>query len=223
MHRESVADFWVTAATVVALFVPIWGVLLQPSGMIRLPAYLLWLGVPALLVVAGALAYAGRRNRVLLNRFLVGYAAGFVGTAAITLLMLAGSVMVQMPGIPAVLGNSVLGRPPAAPAPPASLAIGMAYPVLLNGSAWGAAYALLLGKAPWWQGVLFGFLIWAVLVLSPPFYSWGFPRAAGGGWMLAALLAAHFVYGGVVGGVVARWVFPEIGMEGMKAVRPMYA
>ena len=27
----------------------------------------------------------------------------------------------------------------------------------------------------------------------------------------------------VVGAVVYRWAFPEIGMEGMKAVRPLYA
>ena len=32
MHRERVFDFWLTAAVTVALFIPIWGVLLRPTG-----------------------------------------------------------------------------------------------------------------------------------------------------------------------------------------------
>ncbi|MBI3945220.1 MAG: hypothetical protein HY321_04825 [Armatimonadetes bacterium] len=223
MHRERATDFWVSLATVVALFAPIWGVLLQPSGLIRLPLYLLYLGLPALAVVVGALVYGARRNRVLLNRFLVGYAAGAIGTLAITLLMVLGERAMAMPSIVVALGNRVLGRPPSAPASAAVVAVGTLYHFGLNGAAWGAAYALLFGKVPWWQGILFGFFVWAVLVLSPPFYAWGFPAMAPGPLALALLLLAHFAYGGLVGLLVYRWVFPEVGMEGMKAVRPLYA
>ena len=172
--------------------------------------------------MVAALAYP-RRNRVLLNRFLVGYAAGLAGTAAISLFMLAAERLLGTPSLIANLGNATLGRPPYAPPTVASLAVGAAYHFLLNGAAWGAAYALLFGKAPWWLGLLFGFFIWSVLVLSPPFYRWGFPGAAGGVLLLASLLLAHFVYGGVVGAVTQRWVFPEVGMEGVKAIRPLYA
>lgn len=223
MHREQTVDFWVTLALVVALFVPIWGVLLQPTGLIRLSSYLLYLGVPALLIVVGGLIYGARRNRVLLNRLLIGYAAGAAGTAVITLFMLVGQWLLGLPSIFGALGNSVFGRPPNAALTAPVLVIGLAYHFLLNGAAWGAAYALLFGKAPWWVGILFGCFVWAVLVLSPPFYRWGFPEAAAGPLALALLLLAHVVFGGVLGGVVQRWVFPEIGMEGMKAVRPIYA
>ncbi len=223
MHRERVFDFWLTAAVTVALFIPIWGVLLRPTGLIRLPIYLLYLGVPALAVVLGALIYGARRNRVLLNRFLVGYAGGFTATAIFTLLTVGAGPWLDTPNVAVALGQWVLERPLTAPVTPAVIAVGMAYHFLLNGAAWGAAYALLFGKAPWWLGLLFGFFIWAVLVLSPPFYQWGLAGAASGAWLLIALLLVHFVYGGIVGYIVYRWVFPEVGMEGIKAIRPLYA
>lgn len=222
MHRERVIDFWLTVAAVVALFVPIWGVLLRPTGLISVPRYLLTLGLPALAVIAGVLVYGAMRNRVLLNRFLIGYAGGLAATAAFTLLIVIAGRWMDAPSVPAALGQWALGRPLTAPVTTTVMAVGLAYHFLLNGAAWGAAYALLFGKAPWWLGLLFGFFVWSVLVLSPPFYGWGMAGAASGAWLLVGLLLVHFVYGGVLGYVVYRWVFPEIGMEGIKAVRPLY-
>lgn len=224
MHREEPLDFWLTVATVVALFVPIWGLLLAPSRLISVPMYLLVIGIPALLLVTGVLIYGRLRNKVLLNRFLVGYAGGIAGTLVIHVFLLAGVLMGVMPSLVYTLGNVALGRGFTETASTWALVMGLVYHYMLNGAAWGAVYGLLFGKARWWYGMFFGAAIWAVLMVSPVFYSLNFPRVspATGLAVIAGMLVAHLFYGGVIGYVVYRYAYPEVGVEGSKAVRPSY-
>lgn len=224
MHREIPLDFWLTVATVAALFVPIWGVLLAPSGLISVPWYLIVVGGVALLVVIGTMIYAKLRNRVLLNRFLVGYAGGLVGTAVIHAFMLGGIALNLMPNLIYAIGNLALGHGLTETRSTGALVMGLAYHYIMNGGAWGAVYALLFGKAKWWYGIFYGTAVWAILMVSPVFYALEFPRAAIelGPLLILMMLIAHLFYGGVIGYIVYRFVFPEVGVEGAKAVRPVY-
>lgn len=225
MHRETRLDFWLTVITVAALFVPIWGILLEPSHLIRVPDYLLYLGIPAFLFVVVVLVYGRLRNRVLLNRFIVGYAAGFIGSFLVHVFLLAGLLAGLAPDLIGVLGKMMLGRPLDVPVTGSIIAAGVVYHYLLNGAAWGAVYALMFGKTSWWTGLFYGLAIAAVLMISPSFYLIGFQKAGPhfGALILLAIVAVHLIYGGVIGLIVFKFVFPEVGIEGAKAVKPTYA
>jgi len=225
MHRETPLDFWLTIATVVSLFVPVWGVLLAPTEMVAIPKYLLSVGGAALLVVVGALVYGRMRNRVLLNRFLTGYLGGLVGAGIIHVFVILGVLLGMMPNLVYQLGNVALGHGLRDTPGAGVLAVGMIYHYLLNGAAWGAAYGLLLGKVRWWYGLFFGVGVWAVLTVSPAFYALSFPARAHsfGAVVLLGMLVAHLIYGSAIGYCVYRLAFPEVGTEGSKAVRPAYA
>jgi hypothetical protein len=192
--------------------------------MIRVPAYLLFVGGAAIVVVIGTLIYARYKNHVLLNRFLVGYAGGLAGTAVIHLFLAAGIALRLTPNVIYALGNLSLGRGMQLTPSTSALAMGLVYHYLLDGAAWGAAYALLVGKARWWYGVFFGIGVWAALVISPVFSALNFPKTAHelGPLLILMLLIAHMFYGGVIGYIVYRFVYPEVGVEGAKAVRPAY-
>jgi len=224
MHRETPLDFWLTVAVVISLFVPIWGVLLAPTRLISVPSYLLFIGSTAFLVIMGVLIYGKLKNRVLLNRFLIGYIGGLIGTAALHVFLIAGSILELTPSLVYSLGNLVLGRGLQETHSENALIIGIGYHYLLNGAAWGAAYALLAGKAKWWYGLFFGLAVWAVFMASPVFYALELPRNAirYGPLVITLMLIAHLFYGGAVGYIVYRFVFPEVGIEGAKAVRPTY-
>jgi hypothetical protein len=225
LHRERPLDFWLTMATIGALFIPIWGILLEPSGLISVPRYLLYVGIPALLLVVAVLIYAGLFNRVLLNRFVIGYIAGFIGSSAVHILLLAGRVLHLAPDLTGILGKMMLGIPLDAPTTTTIVIIGLIYHYMLNGAAWGAAYALAFGKTLWWIGVLFGLGIVAVLLISPAFQRFGFEEVGEGrgAIVLISLVFAHVVYGGLIGFIVKKYVFPEVGIEGVKAIKPTYA
>lgn len=224
MHRETPIDFWITVAVVISLFVPIWGVLLAPSQLINAPLYLAIVGGIAFLIVVGALIYGEYHNRVFVNRFLYGYLGGLIGTAIVHVFMEIGTAMDLMPSMINALGNLALGR--GLQDQPSTLAYitGTAYHYLLNGAAWGAVYALIIGKARWWYGVFYGIGIWAILMVSPVFYALDFPQAAAGRGplLIILMLIAHLLYGGAIGYTVYRFAFPEVGVEGSKAIRPIY-
>jgi hypothetical protein len=180
--------------------------------------------VPALFLVVIVLIYGRMRNRVLLNRFLIGYIGGFLGSLAVLLIMLPGMLIGITPDLTGTLGKMMLGVPLNQPTTPATLAAGAVYHFFLNGAAWGAAYALLFGKSPWWFGTLYGLGVQAVLMVSPSFYFLGFSRIPMqyGAVILVLLTAAHLAYGTIIGYVVYKHVFPEMGVEGSKAIRPTY-
>lgn len=225
MHRETPLDFWLTVATIASLFVPVWGVLLAPTKLINIPLYLVIVGGAAFVVVAGTLVYAKYKNRILLNRFLLGYLGGLAGTAVIHIFMAAGIALHLMPNLVYVLGNLALGRGMVATPSSAALLLGIAYHYLLNGAAWGAVYALLVGKGKWWFGAFYGAAIWAALMVSPVFYALNLPKLAlgRGPLLIVMMLIAHLVYGGIIGYIVYRYVYPEVGIEGSKAIRPTYS
>lgn len=225
MHRETPLDFWLTVATVISLFVPIWGVLLAPTKLISIPMYLIVVGGMALLIVIGTLIYAKHRNLVLLNRFLIGYIGGLLGTTVIMLLVMGGVALKLMPNMLYGLGNLALGNGLTdAPSTQAAIA-GITYHFLLNGAAWGAAYALIIGKARWWYGVFFGMAVWAAFMVSPVFFVLKFPPKAYeyGAILVLMMLIAHLFYGGIIGYMVYRFAYPEVGIEGSKAIRPIYS
>lgn len=225
MHRETPLDFWLTVVVIGSLFVPIWGVLLAPTKLISIPMYLAIIGGAALVVVVATLIYAHYRNRVLLNRFVVGYLGGIVGTAVIHIFMIAGIALGMMPNLIYVLGNLALGHGMVATPSIHALTMGLVYHYLLDGAAWGAVYALVIGKAHWWYGAFFGTAVWAALMVSPVFYALRLPELAAqrGALLIAMMLVAHFVYGGIIGYAVYRFVYPEVGIEGAKAIRPAYS
>jgi hypothetical protein len=224
MHRETPLDFWLSVGTIISLFVPIWGVLLAPSGLISVPEYLLIIGGVALLIIIVTLVYAKLKNRVFLNRFATGYLGGLIGTGVIHIFLYIGIATGMIPNLIYVLGNLALGRGIQETPSTGALVMGLVYHYLLNGAAWGAAYGLLIGKGRWWYGAFYGMGIWAVLMISPTFYALKIttPGPILGLFLVAMLLVAHLCYGSVIGYIVYRFTFPEVGIEGSKAMRPAY-
>lgn len=148
----------------------------------------------------------------------------FIGSAALHVFLIAGSMLELTPNLVYSLGNLTLGHGLQETPSESALIIGIGYHYLLNGAAWGAAYALLAGKAKWWYGLFFGMAVWSVFMVSPVFYALELPRNAirYGPFAITLMLIGHLFYGGTVGYLVYRFVFPEAGIEGAKAVRPTY-
>jgi hypothetical protein len=224
IHTQTPLDFWLSVGTIIALFVPIWGVLLAPSRLISVPEYLIIAGGIALLMIIVTLVYAKMNNRILLNRFIIGYIGGLVGTGVIHIFLQIVVITGMGPNLIYVLGNLALGRGLQETPSTSALVMGLIYHYLLNGAAWGAAYGILIGKGRWWLGAFYGMGVWAVLMISPAFYALRFsaPEPIFGLLLIAFLLIGHLCYGGTIGYIVYRYAFPEVGMEGSKAMRPAY-
>lgn len=172
-------------------FLPFLGLLLVGTGLFPLRWYFGWVAAPTLLLIAIGAYHARGRYRMLSRRIAVGLAAGWLG--AITYDVLFGFwTLFTHAGHPVWTGFV----PDVLPG-----WVGYFNHWLATAALWGLAYGLVAGKARWYYGLAFSLGLWAVvsvvaLVLPEPWVLLPSRSLATFGW----LLAAHLVYGAVLGG-----------------------
>lgn len=178
--------------------------------------YMLVPSVILLLIIAG---YALSSMKRLANRLITGLWAGAVATIGLEVFRLSSVAMRWLPGddmiaFPGALltGRDMMGAMMLmsfkAPAPLVVLVAGAAYH-FFNGATFGAVYAMVMGKAKWIYGLIWGVVIevgmmlapWLVMMMGP----FGVRYAAGYQIFVASLLA-HIAYGVILGLLVQRYV-----------------
>jgi hypothetical protein len=159
--------------------------------------------LPSLLAFAGVGGYSLGRLPWLANRLLAGVVAGLAGAVGLDAMRLWGYRRGYMPGdLPRQFGRMIAG-PQAGPAE--VLVSGYAYHAL-NGVNFGLVYALLGGPVRWVWGLVWGLIVFVMMMISPPMLMTGsgpFLRRKGPGPALVAL-AAHVVMGALTGGITER-------------------
>lgn len=168
--------------------------------------------IPAEVVVLGVAVYARLAGmRRLLNRIVIGVAAGVALTIALDVVRYPGFRIGFLPGdMPLVFGNHILGRAMDAAGTPLAYLMGYGYHVM-NGIAFGTVYSVLFGKTRWWVAVLYSvFFVEAGMMLLPPMAKMVGPFGVDrhgtilNPFFLTTLLA-HVSMGIVLGLVVKRW------------------
>jgi hypothetical protein len=162
--------------------------------------------LPSLVLMAGVVITAARRgHHMLVRRVLVGTAAGIIATLGLEIVRITSFRLGGMPGdLPRLMGVLLTDRFMYGPSVLSDL-LGWAYH-FWNGGVFGLIFVLLLGRrpVPWFVG--YGVLVGAGFLASPAVTSMGI-GAFGFGMpsMPATVVAAHLVYGWILGILVRRW------------------
>jgi hypothetical protein len=138
------------------------------------------------------------------KRWWVGLGWGIVGTLAMSVVMIVGTLsgISPMPKpIPVALVARMLG--PGLPKP-ALMALG-AVSHLLYGGVFGGVLALLVSRVTVWKGILGGIALWLLMQLVwLPLLGWGPFGTAVTPKIAVATLILHLVYGATTGWLIAR-------------------
>jgi hypothetical protein len=150
----------------------------------------------------------------LVQSVVVGAWAGAVGTLGLELVRETGfRIFHSMPGdLPMLMGVLLTDRMMLGPNLLSNLA-GWAYH-FENGAAFGILYVLIFGKRPWWNGLIFGFLVGIGFMVSPVVKGLGvgyFGREFGWGFPITVTLA-HLEFGGILGGLSHRFMLSDSGL-----------
>jgi hypothetical protein len=167
--------------------------------------YTLYVLIPALVILAIVTLVSLGRYPALANRILVGIVAGVAGTVALDVVRLAGFAIHWMPAnLPTMFGMLILGEQ--ATRQQMEL-VGYVYH-FLNGIGFALLYTLVLGRGRWEWGVVWGLIIWLLMMVTPPMLMMGVgPFGVNFGPGLAvATFFAHVAFGAVLGIVAQRWV-----------------
>lgn len=166
--------------------------------------------VPSIVVLAFALAASFLRGHArLARRLLAGTGAGLVGTVGLEAVRMTSFHLGGMPGdLPRLMGVLLTDRFMLGPSP-LSDTVGWLYH-FWNGACFGIIFAVVLGRRSAWWAVVYGQLIGLGFLLSPAV------KALGIGFMgmdmpamPLTVVAAHLVYGGMLGMLTRRWVQGE--------------
>lgn len=145
---------------------------------------------------------------------LIGSCAGIAGTLGLEIVRETGfRVFHSMPGeLPMLMGALLTNRMMVGPDLLSNL-IGWGYH-FLNGACFGIIYLLIFGKRPWWNGMIYGFLLAVGFMTSPVVVSMGagiFGRDIGPSFAIT-VITAHLVFGGILGWVVSRFSVQQTGV-----------
>lgn len=163
-------------------------------------AYLPFVLLPAMIVLAVIWVRARRVYPRLANRIGAGLAAGFVATFGLT-----GVAIGAFPGdMPTMFGQMITGR---MSQDASVLVVGYLYH-FLNGATFGLMFTLLAGKVPWPWGVAWGLFFELGMMTLPPVPMMAGPFGIHGFWpkLFIVSLVAHVVFGAILGLLAARWV-----------------
>jgi hypothetical protein len=202
-------------------------------GIIPFIEYRDMLLIPSVVAIAIIAIYSHFKMRRLSNRLLTGLWTGAVATVALEAIRIPGyAILHWLPGddmimMPGAFLNGLASSPMALMemmntgammSMPQSMMIsvmvsGAAYH-FWNGATMGAMYTLFMGKAKWYYGVAWGFIInigmmlapWLIMMMGP----FGIKYMAGYNIFVVAL-AAHLAYGLILGVLAQRFV-KERGM-----------
>ncbi len=177
--------------------------LLDVAGVIAMPWTLSFVSFPALLAVLGIGVWAQRVERYrFLNRLVVGFAAGLIGTLVYDLVRIAAqaSMLFDYNAFTAIhiFGSLILDRPETAL--DARIA-GWTYH-FWNGISFGVIYALIAGSAKWYWGLAWGMMLEVIMIgVYPVAFSVQRTDPA----FLSISLIGHAAYGVVLGALCSRW------------------
>jgi hypothetical protein len=146
-------------------------------------------------------------GNVMTNRIVKGVFAGFIGTLALSALMILKAAMGLMPQMNAikmltVIAHGMLGTP-------LTPVVGWLLHFMIGSLVWGVSFSLLFERlpshAPILKGLIFGTAAWVLMmiVVMPMAGAGLFGLYLGLGTPIATLVL-HWAYGAVLGGVYGR-------------------
>lgn len=177
------------------------------AGLARMSVLAMRLLVPSVvLLVAVAVIAVRRGHRALVRRMAAGAACGALATIGLEAVRLPSFHFGGMPGnLPRLLGVLLLDRFMLGPSVLSDV-LGYAYH-FWNGACFGLIFAVLFGKSSWRWTSVYG------LALGLGFLAGPATRAMGVGFlglqmptMTATVVAAHLVYGLLLGLCLGRWI-----------------
>ncbi len=194
-------------------------------GMPGMPILVGWLLIPSLilLVVVWLLARARGYER-LTNRIWTGFWVGTAATAALDLFRLPAFLLGLLPGnMPRMFGVLIFDTMATGPTP-ASDIVGELYHFAGVSAAFGLTYALIMGRTRWWGGLIWGLIIEAGMMTTPPMVvamdTGYFGLKLGHGLLndvFIGSLIPHISYGIALGLLLERYVRHEGTIFGLLA------
>lgn len=179
--------------------------------------------VVSIILIVGLL---GIFTKSLARQCLNGLLSGIIATIGLELFREAGFRMGMMPGdLPKLMGVLLLNRFALGPNWVSNLA-GWSYH-FYNGAALGLIYSLIVGKGKVWIGMVYGFLIGIVFMISPVTRSLGigpFGIDFRNGYEFAlTVTVAHVSYGLLLGWLITKWNSGKSGiLDRLKEHVPAY-
>ena len=182
-------------------------------GMPGMPVLVRWALIPSiiLLVVAWSLAQMRGYER-LTNRIWTGLWVGFATTAALDTFRLASFMLGLLPGnLPRMFGVLILDTAATGPTPVSDL-VGGLYHYWVS-ACLGLTYALIMGRARWWGGLIWGLIIEVGMMTTPPmviamdtgYFGLKLGRGLLNGVFIGSLIP-HIAYGVALGLLLERYV-----------------
>jgi len=177
------------------------------AGYGGMPFFSKWLLIPSIVIILGVFIFAKKQQLTTLSRRIwVGALAGIIGTVGLEIIRIFGFKMGWMPGdLPKLLGVLMTDRFMKGPSTWSNI-LGYAYHYW-NGAAFGMIFTLLLGRKPWWIGIIYGLLIGTGFLLSPAV------NAMGVGFMgsdlpgmIPVVYTAHLLFGSILGYLAYKWL-----------------
>ncbi len=165
--------------------------------------------LPSLAVLVGLIAWSVLRgHRTLVRRIWVGAAAGVVATIGLEIVRITSFRLGGMPGdLPRLMGVLLTDRFMYGPSLLSDV-LGWAYH-FWNGAVFAMVFVVPLGRRPLGWFIGYGILIGVGLLASPVVTSMGIgPFGAKMPSMPLTVIAAHIVYGSMVGAFYRRWSLP---------------
>lgn len=172
------------------------------AGILPLPFFLTFFGVPSVLLLMAMAAYAHWIDAgVFVHSLVLGLVAGLTATATYDLVR----VLVQATGLfeynafraIQIFGSWISGRPESAV--PATVA-GWTFHYW-NGISFAVFFLLAFGRRPWWYGLVYGLVMEAAMLGLFPL----FLRVSDDIGFLSISLIGHAVYGSVLGLFAQRY------------------
>lgn len=147
---------------------------------------------------------------IFVNRVTMGVAMGAVATGTLDIVRLTGFYLGWLPGnMPRMFGVLLLDRMAEGPLLWSDI-LGYLYHLWV-GACFGLTLALVIGRANWWQGLIWGLLIEVGMMTTPPMViamdTGFFGLKYKDGWqILATSVPAHIVFGIFLGMLLNRYV-----------------
>jgi hypothetical protein len=170
-----------------------------------------------LLITVAVVAHHLRLDR-LTNRIWTGIWVGTVSTAALDIIRLTGFSLGWMPGnMPRMFGVLILDQMALGPSDLSDI-VGSLYHYWVS-ACFGLTYTLIMGRTRWWGGLIWGLIIEIGMMTTPPMVvamDTGYFGLKFGLGVLGTSLAAHIVYGIVLGFLLERytkhtgWLLPLV-------------
>lgn len=170
-----------------------------------LTQYALLPSVPLLVIVI--VITSRLRLERLLNRIWTGLWVGAVSTGALDVIRLTGFSLGWMPGnMPRMFGVLIFDQMALGPSDLSDV-VGGFYHYWVS-ACFGLTYTLLIGRTRWWGGLIWGLIIEVGMMTTPPMViamDTGYFGMKFGFGVLGTSLAAHIVYGIVLGILLERY------------------